>query len=51
MELAHDLQLKLLPSTARFTDYARIAARCVPASAWAATSTTSSASPAAASAS
>jgi phosphoserine phosphatase RsbU/P len=31
MELAHDLQLKLLPSTASFAGYAEVAARCVPA--------------------
>lgn len=31
MELAHHLQLKLLPSTEEFEDYARVAARCVPA--------------------
>ncbi len=31
MELAHHLQLKLLPSTEEFRDYAEVAARCVPA--------------------
>ena len=31
MELAHDLQLKLLPSTSQFRDYAQVAARCSPA--------------------
>jgi phosphoserine phosphatase RsbU/P len=31
MELAHDLQLKLLPSTAQFADYAEVGARCIPA--------------------
>ncbi len=31
MELAHDLQLKLLPSTENFRDRADVAARCVPA--------------------
>jgi phosphoserine phosphatase RsbU/P len=31
MELAHDLQLKLLPSTSQFRDYADVAARCSPA--------------------
>jgi phosphoserine phosphatase RsbU/P len=31
LELARDLQLKLLPSAERFADYARVAARCVPA--------------------
>ena len=31
MELAHDLQLKLLPDAARFAPGARLAARCVPA--------------------
>lgn len=31
LELAHDLQLKLLPSAERFKDYAEIAARCLPA--------------------
>ncbi|MBA4156679.1 MAG: SpoIIE family protein phosphatase [Gemmatimonadetes bacterium] len=31
MELAHDLQLKLLPSTEQFADYATVAACCVPA--------------------
>ncbi|MDX1674138.1 MAG: GAF domain-containing SpoIIE family protein phosphatase [Longimicrobiales bacterium] len=31
MELAHDLQLKLLPDAARFAPDARLAARCVPA--------------------
>lgn len=31
LELAHDLQLKLLPSAEQFADYARVAARCVPA--------------------
>jgi phosphoserine phosphatase RsbU/P len=31
MELAHDLQLKLLPSAAQFADYAEVGARCIPA--------------------
>jgi len=31
LELARDLQLKLLPSAERFADYAQVAARCVPA--------------------
>ncbi|MFW5947887.1 MAG: PP2C family protein-serine/threonine phosphatase, partial [Gemmatimonadota bacterium] len=31
MELAHDLQLKLLPDAARFAPGTRLAARCVPA--------------------
>lgn len=31
MELAHDLQLKLLPSTAQFRDFFDVAARCSPA--------------------
>ncbi|HEX2204887.1 MAG TPA: SpoIIE family protein phosphatase, partial [Longimicrobium sp.] len=31
MELAHDLQLKLLPSVEQFAGYAEVAARCVPA--------------------
>ncbi|MEX2583777.1 MAG: GAF domain-containing SpoIIE family protein phosphatase [Gemmatimonadota bacterium] len=31
MELAHDLQLKLLPSTEQFRDHAEVAARCAPA--------------------
>lgn len=31
MELAHDLQLKLLPSVEQFRGYAEVAARCVPA--------------------
>ena len=31
LELAHDLQLKLLPSPEQFADYADVAARCVPA--------------------
>lgn len=31
MELAHDLQLKLLPSTRPFRGYAEVAARCAPA--------------------
>jgi phosphoserine phosphatase RsbU/P len=31
MELAHDLQLKLLPSAERFVGYAEVAARCLPA--------------------
>lgn len=31
MELAHDLQLKLLPSTSPFDDEADVAARCIPA--------------------
>src|SRR5690606_31518430 len=31
MELAHDLQLKLLPSTEQFQGDAEVAARCVPA--------------------
>jgi sigma-B regulation protein RsbU (phosphoserine phosphatase) len=31
LELAHDLQLKLLPSVENFTGYAQVAARCVPA--------------------
>jgi phosphoserine phosphatase RsbU/P len=31
LELAHDLQLKLLPSTDRFADYAEVVARCIPA--------------------
>jgi sigma-B regulation protein RsbU (phosphoserine phosphatase) len=31
MELAHDLQLKLLPPLAPFEGYAEVAARCVPA--------------------
>jgi phosphoserine phosphatase RsbU/P len=31
LELAHDLQLKLLPSAANFADYAEVSARCVPA--------------------
>src|SRR5690606_19257480 len=31
MELAHDLQLKLLPSVEQFRDRAEVAARCVPA--------------------
>ncbi len=31
MELAHDLQMKLLPDAARFAPDARLAARCVPA--------------------
>jgi phosphoserine phosphatase RsbU/P len=31
MELAHDLQLKLLPSLEQFVGYAEVAARCVPA--------------------
>jgi Stage II sporulation protein E (SpoIIE)/GAF domain len=31
MELAHDLQLKLLPSVEQFEGYAEVAARCVPA--------------------
>jgi phosphoserine phosphatase RsbU/P len=30
MELAHDLQLKLLPSTEQFDDYAEVGARCIP---------------------
>lgn len=31
MELAHDLQLKLLPSVESFADFADVAARCAPA--------------------
>jgi phosphoserine phosphatase RsbU/P len=31
MELAHDLQLKLLPPLEQFSGYAEVAARCVPA--------------------
>jgi sigma-B regulation protein RsbU (phosphoserine phosphatase) len=31
MELAHDLQLKLLPPLEQFAGYAQVAARCVPA--------------------
>jgi sigma-B regulation protein RsbU (phosphoserine phosphatase) len=31
LELAHDLQLKLLPPLEQFADYAQVAARCVPA--------------------
>lgn len=31
LELAHDLQLKLLPNTAKFTGPAQVAARCAPA--------------------
>jgi phosphoserine phosphatase RsbU/P len=31
MELAHDLQLKLLPATQQFDGFAEVAARCVPA--------------------
>jgi len=31
MELAHDLQLKLLPPLEQFASYAEVAARCVPA--------------------
>ena len=31
LELAHDLQLKLLPDASKFTGTARVAARCVPA--------------------
>ncbi len=31
MELAHDLQLKLLPQVEQFEGYAEVAARCVPA--------------------
>lgn len=31
MELAHDLQLKLLPSVEQFAGYADVAARCIPA--------------------
>lgn len=31
LELAHDLQLKLLPPLEQFEGYARVAARCVPA--------------------
>jgi sigma-B regulation protein RsbU (phosphoserine phosphatase) len=31
MELAHDLQLKLLPSVEQFKEYAQVAARCIPA--------------------
>jgi sigma-B regulation protein RsbU (phosphoserine phosphatase) len=31
MELAHDLQLKLLPNLEQFDGYAEVAARCVPA--------------------
>jgi phosphoserine phosphatase RsbU/P len=31
MQLAHDLQLKLLPAVEQFTRYAEVAARCVPA--------------------
>ncbi|MBV9773256.1 MAG: SpoIIE family protein phosphatase [Gemmatimonadetes bacterium] len=31
MELAHDLQLKLLPPVEQFDGYAQVAARCVPA--------------------
>lgn len=31
LELAHDLQLKLLPPLEQFRDYADVAARCVPA--------------------
>ncbi len=31
MELAHDLQLKLLPPIEQFEEYAEVAARCVPA--------------------
>lgn len=31
MELAHDLQLKLLPSLEQFQGYAEVAARCLPA--------------------
>ena len=31
MELAHDLQLKLLPPLEQFASYAHVAARCVPA--------------------
>jgi len=31
MELAHDLQLKLLPSVEQFAGFAEVAARCVPA--------------------
>lgn len=31
LELAHDLQLKLLPAVEQFADYAQVAARCVPA--------------------
>lgn len=31
LELAHDLQLKLLPPPEQFADYAQVGARCVPA--------------------
>lgn len=31
LELAHDLQLKLLPAVEQFAGYAQVAARCVPA--------------------
>ena len=31
LELAHDLQLKLLPSVEQFADYCEVAARCAPA--------------------
>lgn len=31
LELAHDLQLKLLPPLEQFADYAQVAGRCVPA--------------------
>jgi sigma-B regulation protein RsbU (phosphoserine phosphatase) len=31
MELAHDLQLKLLPQVEQFASYAEVAARCAPA--------------------
>jgi phosphoserine phosphatase RsbU/P len=31
IELAHDLQLKLLPSADRFSDFAEVGARCLPA--------------------
>jgi phosphoserine phosphatase RsbU/P len=31
LELAHDLQLKLLPSVEQFAGYAEVAARCIPA--------------------
>lgn len=31
LELAHDLQLKLLPPLEQFRDYAQVSARCVPA--------------------
>ena len=41
LELAHDLQLKLLPSPAVLQGDAEVAARCLPADRWAATSTPS----------